>query len=282
MRTFFDDVMLFDIDGLRKLNSITKYPSILTYHNLGPRGSLVDSLVEDKDFRNTEIYITEKIDGANSRIVFSVDENGEIEDFFIGSREDLLFAKGDRIINPALGIVKNMKEIADTVTLLADKKLGNALAPNSVYCLYGETYGGKINNAKQYSTLGNYGVRIFDLWVMPHEEMEKLLDLNIDQIASWREHAGQPFVDVEALERFCEMFTIPRVPYIRKAKGNEIPLDLQGVWEWMQEFAQSNAAIDATAQLGSEGIVVRIGDRSLIRKIRFEDYARTKKIGLIK
>ena len=57
MRTFFDDVMLFDIDGLRKLNSITKYPSILTYHNLGPRGSLVDSLVEDKDFRNTEILL---------------------------------------------------------------------------------------------------------------------------------------------------------------------------------------------------------------------------------
>ena len=32
----------------------------------------------------------------------------------------------------------------------------------------------------------------------------------------------------------------------------------------------------------SEGVVVRYADRSLIRKIRFEDYMRTKKMGLIK
>lgn len=282
MKTFFDEIMQFDIDGLRKLNSITKYPSILTYHNLGPRGSLVDSLVEDKNFHNTEVYITEKIDGTNSRIVFSVDEDGEVEDFLIGSREDILFAKGDRIVNPALGIVKNMKEIADTVNLLADFRNGNALTPNSIYCLYGETYGGKINNAKQYSSIGNYSVRVFDLWIMPHEEVEKLLDMNIDQIASWREHGGQPFVDVDTLEQFCQRFCIAKVPYIRTALGEEIPLDLQGVWEWMQEFARSDAAIDATAQLTSEGIVVRLKDRSLIRKIRFEDYQKTKKMGLIK
>ena len=282
MKSFFDEIALFNIDGLHKLNSLTKYPSILTYHNLGPRGSLVDSLVEDKDFRGSEVYITEKIDGTNSRILFSVDEDGEVEDFMIGSREDLLFAKGDRIVNPALGIVKNMKSIADSVNLLADSRIGNGLIPNTVYCLYGETYGGKINNAKQYSSIGNYAVRVFDLWIMPQDKVAELLDMSIDHIASWREHGGQPFVDVDELAAFCEKFYIPRVPYIRKAMGEEIPTNLQGVWEWMQEFSRSAAGIDESAQLSSEGVVVRLKDRSLIRKIRFEDYARTKKMGLIK
>ena len=107
--TFINEILTYETDGLRKLNSITKYPSVLTYHNLGQRGSLVDSLVEDKCFdKHRSVYITEKIDGTNSRIVFSTNANGEVDDYIIGSREDFLFAKGDRIVNPALGIVKNM------------------------------------------------------------------------------------------------------------------------------------------------------------------------------
>ena len=62
--TFINEILTYENDGLRKLNSITKYPSILTYHNLGQRGSLVNSLVEDKHFdKHRSIYITEKIDG---------------------------------------------------------------------------------------------------------------------------------------------------------------------------------------------------------------------------
>lgn len=276
--TFFDNVMLFDIDGLRKLNSITKYPSILTYHNLGPRGSLVDSLVEDKNFNNQTVYITEKIDGTNSRIIFSTNEKGTVEDYIIGSREDFLFAYKDRIINPALGIVKNMKTIADTIMLLGEGKLQK----NSIYCLYGETYGGKINGAKQYSAIGNYGVRVFDYFILTHEEVEKLLDMSLDHISTWRENGGQPFADVEKLESFCNEYNLDRVPYIKVVSGNEIPNTLQEVWDWMQIFEKSNACLDVSGNGSAEGVVVRLKDRSLIRKIRFEDYMRTKKIGLIK
>lgn len=281
MKRFFDETMLYDVEGLRKLNSITKYPSILTYHNLGPKGSLVDTLVDDVQFdANAIVYITEKIDGTNSRIVFTTDADGAVNDYMIGSREDLLFAMGDRIVNPALGIVKNMKNIADTLVLLSDGP-NYALHPNSLYCLYGETYGGKINATKQYSGCGNYGIRIFDMWHMTLSDVENLLDLDVEKISSWREHGGQPFVSVDALGEFCDMFYIDKVPYIRTAVGNEIPLTLQGVWDWMQEFATTTARIDSGGLGQSEGIVVRYADRSLIRKIRFEDYKRTKKLGLI-
>ena len=43
----------------------------------------------------------------------------------------------------------------------------------------------------------------------------------------------------------------------------------------------SNALIDDSGKGLSEGIVVRYADRSFIRKIRFEDYQRTKNIGRI-
>ena len=277
MSSFIDKIMLYNIDGLRKLNSITKYPSILTYHNLGPRGSLVDSLVDETKFDDRTVYITEKVDGTNSRVVFSTDSKGSVEDYIIGSREDFLFAKNDRIVNPGLGIVKNMKHIADTICLLGE----NNLRPNSIYCLYGETYGGKINGAKQYSTHGNFSVRIFDLWIMEQDKIEEMLDMNVDRISSWREQGGQPYVNVNALSDFCKDFLLDCVPYIKTVSGTEIPETLQDVWDWMQEFAKSNACIDNSGLGNSEGIVVRYADRSLIRKIRFEDYLKTKRIGLI-
>lgn len=277
MNTFIDKIMLYNIDGLRKLNSITKYPSILTYHNLGPKGSLVDSLVDGTGFDNRPVYITEKIDGTNSRVIFSTDSKGSVEDYIIGSREDFLFAKNDRIVNPALGIVKNMKPIADTICLLNE----GTLKPNSIYCLYGETYGGKINGAKQYTSYGNSSIRIFDLWILEHNQVEELLNMEVEQISSWREHSGQPFVDVNTLQDFCDKFLLNTVPYIKTVNGNDIPERLQDVWNWMQVFSKSTACIDNGGLGNSEGIVIRYADRSLIRKIRFEDYLKTKRIGLI-
>jgi hypothetical protein len=196
----------------------------------------------------------------------------------IGSREELLFAKGDRIINPSQGIVANMEPIAETVAFLGENKL----EPNSIYCLYGETYGGKINGAKQYSGHGNYNLRLFDMWKMKLNALEELLEDDVDRISSWREHGGQPFVSVDKLMEFCCFYELSMVPYIRDTIGTDIPTGLQDTWDWLQEFKSSNAKIDNDGNGESEGVVVRYEDRSLIRKLRFEDYQRTKKFGLIK
>lgn len=269
-------------EELRKLNTLTKYPSILTYHNLGQRGSLIDSLVENKSFDDRDVYITEKIDGTNSRIVFFTNAHGFIYDYIIGSREEFLSSNGDRIINPSQGIVKNLLPIAEAIVEHSLTFPSFTLNPNSIYCLYGETYGGNINGAKQYSGHGSYGFRAFDLWDMPFDNVLSVFDMEIDKISSWREHGGQPFVDVDELHAFCHLYNVSPVPYISVIKGSSIPHSLQGVWDWMQVFASSNAKLDDDGKGMAEGIVVRYDDRSLIRKIRFEDYMRTKKMGLIK
>jgi len=72
---------------LRKLNSLTRYPSIPTDHVMGEKGRLTDELSED--FSGEPVYATEKVDGTNSRIVFTPDGS-----YLIGSREEFLHAKG--------------------------------------------------------------------------------------------------------------------------------------------------------------------------------------------
>ena len=96
--------MDFRVD-LRRLNSATKYPSIMTYHSLGEKGSLLD---EHMDMGDGELIFTEKVDGTNSRIVVAPGA-----DYVLGSREELLHARGDLIFNPALGIVEAIRDVAE-------------------------------------------------------------------------------------------------------------------------------------------------------------------------
>src|SRR5579859_7282712 len=91
---------------LRKLNSATKYPSIVTYHALGAKGLLTE---ERTEFHGN-VFLTEKVDGTNGRAILTPEG-----DWFIGSREELLTAKGDRIPNPALGIVAALRSTVERV-----------------------------------------------------------------------------------------------------------------------------------------------------------------------
>lgn len=97
---------IYSVD-LKKLNSLTKYPSIPTYHALGERGKLSETI--QVNFANQFIIGTEKIDGTNARIICFSDG------YVIGSREELLYAKGDLIGNPAMGIVEALKPLAELI-----------------------------------------------------------------------------------------------------------------------------------------------------------------------
>src|SRR4051794_25742951 len=112
---------------LGRLNSMTKYPSIPTYHPMGDRGVLGD---EPLRFEGRAIA-TEKVDGTNSRILLLPDGT-----YLIGSREELLYARGDLIGNPALGIV-------DAVRPVAERLVEEVRLP-AIAAFYLETYGGNI------------------------------------------------------------------------------------------------------------------------------------------
>lgn len=244
--------------GLDKLNSATKYPSILTYHNLGEKGSLLGTLVEDKDFwLEDTCYITEKIDGTNARIILY--DN----DYIIGSREELLYAQYDRITNPQLGIVDTVRNLIGEAVLSSNF---------SLRVIYGEVYGGNVSGAsKQYTTNKSLGFRVFDMAEIPMSILEE----TPDKISSWREHQGQLFANVTQMKTFAGRCGLKTVPYITTILGREIPRGRKHIFEFLQQFAETKAGIDVSGK--AEGIVVRNFDRSLIRKMRFEDYERTAK-----
>ena len=114
--------MAFDIRqiDLGKLNSMTKYPSILTYHNLGDKGILQETVQIPFQGR---VIGTEKVDGTNTRMIFCPDQS-----VVVGSREDLLWERRDLIGNPAMGIVEAVKE---TVHSLFEKLCRPTRSPST-------------------------------------------------------------------------------------------------------------------------------------------------------
>lgn len=243
---------------LAALNSATKYPSILTYHVLGQKGRLTDDrhIEPDDDF-----IVTEKIDGTNTRILFMPDGA-----YLIGSREHLLYARGDLIGNPAMGIVDSVKDMAERLNGEIDRTDGN------IRVLFLETYGGKTTAAaKHYTSDQSFGHRMFDLVTLTPDK----LVLSGSEIAAWRESGGQGFAGEDALLAFSERHA---VELTKRLAAPALPASHADVLLWLETVIPNTfAALDADAQKGAEGVVVRSPDRRHIARVRFADYRRTLK-----
>ncbi|MEK5418197.1 RNA ligase family protein [Paenibacillus sp. FSL L8-0708] len=253
---------------LKKINSLTKYPSILTYHQLGERGRLNDVLTESRGFAELDdVFVYEKVDGENSRIILLKNDDNEV-DYLIGSREELLYAKGDRIGNPYGNIAEFLKPLAEKV--IADILLEGDWA---LTVIYQESYGGKTKASKNYSDRKTQGYRVFDVFSLNKDELYRLLELSQEKIAVWRDHGNQPFYDEIEKKRFIESIDLQSAPLLETIKGSEFPTSLESTYSYLKRFENTQVGIDASGK--SEGIIVRTTDRKQIRKIRFEDYERT-------
>jgi len=256
--------------SLSAINSATKYPSILTYHAMGQKGRLTDELTAT--FDNHELlYGTEKIDGTNGRIVQLPGR-----DWYIGSREELLTARGDRVHNPTLGIVDALKEIAQRLPDLEPSAL-------KARVWFFEVFGGKITGAsKEYTSTGKVDVRLFDVALVPLH----VLSWEPEKIASWRDAGGQDWECTTGLEEFAEQADVKVVPPVWTGIGASLPKSVDQVYGMLcQAFSEDSESgkpesyvpLDKGAGQKPEGLVVRTDDRSKIVKIRFEDYVRTLK-----
>ncbi|MEK3942505.1 RNA ligase family protein [Paenibacillus sp. FSL H3-0310] len=253
---------------LKKINSLTKYPSILTYHQLGERGRLNDVLTESRGFAELDdVFVYEKVDGENSRIILLKNDNNEV-DYLIGSREELLYAKGDRIGNPYGNIAEFLKPLAEKV--IADILLEGDWA---LTVIYQESYGGKTKASKNYSDRKTQGYRVFDVFSLNKDELYRLLELSQEKIAMWRDHGNQPFYDEIEKKRFIESIDLQSAPLLETTKGSEFPTSLESTYSYLKRFENTQVGIDASGK--SEGIIARTTDRKQVRKIRFEDYERT-------
>ena len=243
---------------LRKLNSATKYPSILTYHALGEKGRLREDL--QVSFAGTEVIVTEKLDGTNTRIVVLDDGS-----YVIGSREELLHARGDIVHNPAMGIVAAVRAIADRV---ADALAGRGHAVT----FYGEVYGGKTTGSKAYGT--SVGFRLFDVVKTSERELAAVLEKSPEDIAHLRDGGGQAFVSESELAEHAKLAGIEITPRITSSAP---PASVRDVHAWLKSALPSDtlAPLDGDRKGRPEGVVLRTADRRAIAKIRFDDYERT-------
>lgn len=267
---------LYDELELTKLNSMTKYPSIMTYHVLDKQGALTEdrNVVFDPD---EEIILTEKIDGTNARIIFAFDVELDDWRYLIGSREQLLYAEGDLLGDPMMDIAKIVKPVAQELKSRYYRGMKTDLGP-TVY--YGEVYGGKIQAGGNYSSNKNHlGFRFFDCATIPSEVEEHLIKCTGQEIALWRDQGGQQFDSELFLAELNELESANLTPRIKGTLGSNFPVTLLDTYNWLYDtLPHSLAKLDESAGGHPEGIVVRNHDRSKIAKIRYHDYKKALKI----
>lgn len=249
---------MFKREELGKLNSMTKYPSIPTFHGMCKDGTLSDISL----YMNGGIYGTEKVDGTNARIIV-----GD-RDWVIGSREELLAARADRVPNMDLRIVEALEQTAD--------RLANWHTAGHVWSFCFEVFGHQVgaahkNYAKQPDELG---FRLFDVQIL--DERHLMADWSRERIASWRDHGGQRWASVEQLQKIAEEFELDLVPPLFTMQAEDLPHDVAGMHEFMKShIGVTRVALNPEARLIPEGIVIRTHDRRSIAKLRFQSYEHT-------
>ena len=261
-----------DVINSDTLNSLTKYPSIQTYHEFDTNKHILKEQLTFPNETDESIYITEKIDGTNIRILILNN------DYVIGGREEWIYAKGDRAIvkanKPYINFLKNIIE-----NILSKKQ---ALKKDTLYCIYGELHGSKIQRSwTNYTSNENeYGFRVFDIWSESLIGNEIMKNIKLPEQASrWRETNQQNWYSYNAVQLFCNYFNLDMVPYIRTDVLSQIPTTLEETYDFLTEFKTTRINLDKKAkkQNKSEGIVIRTSNRKYISKLRFEDYEKTFK-----
>lgn len=260
MATRKREMIVFNVReiDLHRLNSLTKYPSIPTYHKLDPaNGSLVEEAIQF----DGSVVGTEKIDGTNARIISLPDGS-----YLIGSREELLYARGDLIGNPALGIVAALREFAESLP---------PTGRDEITVRFLEVYGGKVTGAsKQYTGSRAVGFRLFDLVVIAdhHERMA----MEPSALSAWRESGGQSYLPEKELLATATADGIAAVPRLFTIDAGELPSGLADMSEFLTErLPRTRSQLDDGGAGEAEGIVLRDATRSVIAKARFQDYRRT-------
>jgi hypothetical protein len=242
--------------GKEKINSATKYPSILTLHEMGDRGVLLDELTTP--IAGKKLFATEKIDGTNARIICFGSE------FLIGSRDSILHFSGDLYYDQSQGIVDGLY-----------RHCGRLPDTRFLTVIYGEFFGGKTSANSKWYGKESTGFKVFDVAVFNDLSV---FDMSLPEISLWRERRtekgmvyGQDFLSAYAMRYNFPMFDF--VPDVRFQVGDcsheTILANLKRC------LPETLAALSKDATKNAEGIILRTADREKIVKIRFEDYERT-------
>jgi hypothetical protein len=272
--------------SLAQLNSLTKYPSILTLHALGERGRLTSELTTPALF-SRPLTATEKIDGTSARLLVFADGS-----YLVGSRENLLTVSGDLLFDPAVGIVDGLRrtvfpQLAESNGHLPTLAYSVGLAgPAPLTVIFGEFYGGKVTaNSKNYAPPEQVGFRVFDVAVFADAPaLADQLAADVRDLSAWREaetpaglRYGQPFLSDAERATYLAQVGLPGVPQLPPFTAPAAEASHEYVLDWLRQYIpHTQAPLPGLPTPGrAEGAILRTTDRSAIVKIRFEDYERT-------
>lgn len=258
---------------LRFLNSVSKYPSIPTFHVRDENDFLTDEVV---DFGDEWVSLTEKVDGTNGRIFFA--PGG----YLIGSRDEWLTCERDRVFNTKLRIVEALRPLAEKIQYSEDIHLRELPGYLVVYC---EVYGGGIGKSwQQYSTeTDQLGVRCFDVMLINPIQLDEMSRWPLANVAAWRDNGGQDFV-TDRMPSLMSKLPVERVPQLWEVDNfNEgVPTTHEGIQDAMSTLLRNRAG-ETQTRVGldhagkPEGVVMRNRDRTKIAKFRFEDYTKDQR-----
>ncbi|MCU0703184.1 MAG: hypothetical protein MUF18_04245 [Fimbriiglobus sp.] len=238
---------LVRLADLGRLHARTMYPLIPSYHPPDPdTGELGPALPRPIG----DVIATEFIDGINTRIVVFADGS-----YLIGHPQRWLYAGGDVIGDAAMGVVKAVRPLAERLSDSAP------VEPDTVLVVYGEMFGGKTPAAARYTARKEVGYRTTDVAVMAlHDDAER------------------KFLPEKQLLAFTAKYELPLVPRVARFPARDLPNKPTGVLTLLEEvLPSSRCRLDADADAGPAGLIVRTVDRGWVASLRFDDYRRAKK-----
>jgi len=242
--------------GKEKINTLTKYSSILTLHQLGEKGRLKNEFTTA--IHDEQMYATEKIDGTSARIISYGAE------YLIGAREFILHHSEDLYFDNAQGIVDGLKSLHINVP-----------QTQKLTVIYGEFYGGKTSANSTWYGQDKNGFRVFDIAV--YDDLS-VLKMEQAEISTWREREtengiiyGQKFLTRSEMQhQFSDFQLVPLIEFELGDMSHKVIMD-----NLKKFIPTTNVALSENACKKSEGLVLRNENRSKIVKVRFEDYERT-------
>lgn len=264
---------IIDVLGADKLDSLTKYPSIETFHIMD-RGILRENETNlTEEFGDRTLLVQEKIDGTNMRIIVSHDG------YIIGSRNQLLSYRDDLIWSDLNAIMT--KSFAEMIFVsLKDTEI----LKKHLLVFYGELYGGNIGKASRQYTKNKdlFCFRLFDVAKFDTQKViEELFQTPVSSIKGLK-RKYQNWIDITSHQKFdgflepLNEMNVKKVPAVGVYKLSKLDEDIETVYKThLSVFSKSQAKEEEGAKGKSEGIIVRDEKRNFIRKLRFEDYQKT-------
>ena len=231
--------------GFDKLNALTQYPSILSFHKLNDEGKAINELAS-ADYQPTpprpekmNVIIQEIIDGEIIRII--VLDN----DYFIGNKNEIIHAKGDRIV-------------LDSMIIPVYKSLSNFFQANlssneRMMILYGVLYGKGIKGHDRYIQNDDSDEELIkcllvDGFTIKIQDVIGLFkDNSVSFIENWVNTLHQPFWALSTLNKFCNACNVNQLSNLGEVTTlNKIPQDINEMKQWIKLYKTSSLTLTNT------------------------------------